>query len=171
MIAFVLVIALSTISEASPAPKGTTGRNAAILRLRAALPKDWTLELTDLPAGVEAMALGPISKEGRPVLIATRLSDPGAVLDRASLERSLGAKVVSYEPRGVLGATELTAEVTADGTVFVVLHVLGEVVAPYAISLIVPKALFPRVYKTLANAAERLAAEQRKLSEKVGAKR
>lgn len=175
MIAAMWLIAVALTAEASPEPKSKepapSGRDAAIARLRGALPKGWTLELTGLPSGVEAIALGPQGKEGRAVLIATRLSDPNTPIDRASLEARLGTPIVSFEQRGILGATEVRSELSNDGTEFVVLHLLGAPVAPYALSLIAPKRDFLPVYKTLASAAERLAIPSKVVSEKVGTRR
>lgn len=165
-----LIIALSTVAEAGPPPKAPASKNAALTRMRDLLPKDWTIELAGLPAGVEAMAFGPVTEEGRAVVIATRLADPRVVLDRAALERKLRTKIVSYDENDAFGATEIRTNVISDGVEMSVLHVLGPPVAPYAISVIAPKTMFPSIYKLLSIAAKRLAAERLDLSEKVGIK-
>jgi hypothetical protein len=140
-----------------------------LARVREVLPKDWRVETAGLPPGVAAIALGPEDGSGRPVLIASRLAFPDAALDRAAIEERIGAKITAFEPRGMFGATEITAEVSEGGTTFVVLHLIGPSIRPYAVSLIAPKSSFARAYKTLAIAAERLAS-QKGLSEKVVSK-
>jgi hypothetical protein len=160
MIGFAVLIVLAGFAEASP--EKTSNKNpprepAAIERLRAVLPKDWTIELRDLPDGIQGIALGPRAADGRPVLVAVKLADTNAKFESSALEEKLGAKLISFgaSPIGD-GVIEAQLERIEGGEAMVVVHAFGGTLGEWALTLIAPKPIFDRTYKTLLKAAEGL---------------
>lgn len=153
MIAFAVIFSLATIAGASP-EKSSSKEPTAIERVQNALPKNWTIEIRNLPSGVEGVALGPRGTDGRPVLVATKLADASAKVEAAALESKLGAKIVSFSESDVAaGAIEVRLARAEGGVAFVVLHVFGGALGEWAFTLIAPEASFEEAYRILAKSA------------------
>jgi hypothetical protein len=120
---------------------------------RAALPRGWTLQRTGLPEGLVAVALGPVTPEGRPVVALRPWTLPD-LPDEPGAAEDLGARLAPGTPltrvaRGPLG-WEVEAAPTGGLVTLYVLH-------PRAlVTITAPQARLAATYRQVLKAAAAL---------------
>jgi hypothetical protein len=160
MISTVLVLA-TVLASSDKAP-----RPAILERIEKLLPRGWTLQTKSLPQGVAGVALGPVTKSGRAVVMLSVLEDGATeeeLADRDAREwvtREVEASLAVAEVEamaGVPGAAEFAAVATPAGTEErSVRYLVASGKPSYLLTVVAPKSTFETTYRQVVDIATRL---------------
>jgi hypothetical protein len=150
---------------ASPEPKTTT--TTLLEQIQKLLPRGWTVETRGVPPGVAGLALGPVTRTGRAVVMVSileggtqdeELSDAEARRYLADTVESSGAVgEVSPVADGVPGAAEFAAVAPMSGSEErLVRYLVASGNPSYLLTVVAPKSSFESTYRQVVEIATRL---------------
>lgn len=165
-------------ADASPGAKKKAAPRSKPLplaaRLRSLLPPGWQLQTKGLPKGIEGVALGPKTKEGRAVVTLSRLASEPDPEELASREaRAFVVEQVDASPelaatRPVAASAASAASTVRDVSEFgaeaasgsagdrEVRYLISSGKPSYLLTIVAPKKSFDRTYRQIVALATRL---------------
>jgi hypothetical protein len=148
-----MAFALLAPSTATAESKGSSIESV----IASLLPKRWTVETKDLPAGVRGVVLGPPSAAGRAVIMLTELdaaADASELMTERSrallAERLGGARIVQPS---IAGTTEVSKSAPREREIR---YLVASGKPSYLLTIVAPRAIFDEAYALVVELATQL---------------